>query len=124
MDDLKTWLPLLGAGCFGAMVGWIAHFAFRPKKDMTVPWLGAMRGVIGGGAVTALLKAPLLFGAYGIGLGIAFVFRVFTAPIGMALGEDMAQERRREEPRRARRQRQRHEPPTSPRHNYLYLGAE
>jgi hypothetical protein len=67
-------IQLLGAGCFGAMIGWYVYYINRYRKaDVQISDLVTLVGVIGGGAILALFPARTdLFGAYGIGLAIGF----------------------------------------------------
>jgi hypothetical protein len=61
---------------FGGVVGWMAHHVLHRAARPDVKWLASMIAVIGGGAVTALFEPrSLLFGAYCIGLALAFFAR-------------------------------------------------
>ncbi len=67
-------IQLVGAGCFGAIIGWYVYFINRYRKA-DVQWsdLATLIGIIGGAAVTRLFgEGTDLFGAYGIGLAIGF----------------------------------------------------
>lgn len=77
-------LPLLGAGCFGAVLGWYLYYINRYRKgDVQLGDLVALVGVIGGGAILTLFPAgTALFGAYGIGLAAGF-FAYFLVLIGL-----------------------------------------
>src|SRR5207244_8492546 len=67
-------LQLIGAGCFGALIGWYIYFINRNRKsDVQLSDLVTLIGVLGGSAVLVLFPARTdLFGAYGIGLAIGF----------------------------------------------------
>jgi len=67
-------LQLLGAGCFGAVIGWYLFFLNRYRAgDVALGDLVTVVGAIGGGAILALFPAKSdLFGAYGIGLALGF----------------------------------------------------
>ena len=69
-------LSLLGAGCFGALIGWYVYYINRYRKgDVQLSDITTLIGVVGGGAATALFPttpAGALFGAYGIGLFVGF----------------------------------------------------
>jgi hypothetical protein len=67
-------LQLIGAGCFGAILGWFTYYVNRYRKsDVQLGDIVTLVGVVGGGAVLALFPAgSALFGAYGIGLFIGF----------------------------------------------------
>lgn len=67
-------IQLLGAGGFGAIIGWYVYYVNRYRKG-TVQFsdITTVVGILGGGAVLALFPARTdLFGAYGIGLFIGF----------------------------------------------------
>ena len=67
-------IQLLGAGGFGAIVGWYVYYINRYRRgDVQLTDLVTLVGVLGGGAVLALFPARTdLFGAYGIGLFVGF----------------------------------------------------
>lgn len=66
-------VPMTGAFCFGAVVGWVTYRTLRRKEGSSaLSDIAAVVGAIGGAAVTALFSAPELFGAYSIGLAIGF----------------------------------------------------
>lgn len=73
-------IQLLGAGGFGALIGWYVYYVNRYRTgDVQLSDLTTVIGVIGGGAVLALFPARTdLFGAYGIGLFIGFFAYFFT----------------------------------------------
>ena len=73
----------LGAIFFGFAVGWIAYRVLRLRAR--APWLSnliALLAVIGGAAVTALLRSDVAFGWYSIGLVLGF-FSYFA--VGLSL---------------------------------------
>jgi hypothetical protein len=67
-------LQLGGAGCFGLLVGWYVYYVTRHRRgNVQLTDVGALIGVIGGGAVLTLFPEQTdLFGAYGIGLAVGF----------------------------------------------------
>lgn len=67
-------IQLVGAGAFGALIGWYVYFINRHRKeDVQLSDIVTLIGVLGGAAVLALFPAQTaLFGAYGIGLAIGF----------------------------------------------------
>jgi hypothetical protein len=67
-------LQLLGAGGFGALVGWYVYYINRNRTDkVQISDVATLIGAIGGAAVLALFPAKSdLFGAYGIGLFVGF----------------------------------------------------
>jgi hypothetical protein len=69
-------LQLIGAGAFGAVVGWYVYYINRWRKDdVQLSDIVTLLGAIGGAAVLALFPAKSdLFGAYGIGLAAGFFF--------------------------------------------------
>ncbi len=76
-------IQLIGAGGFGAVVGWYVYYINRWRKDdVQLSDIVTLLGAIGGAAVLALFPAKSdLFGAYGIGLASGF-FRVLLYPGG------------------------------------------
>jgi hypothetical protein len=69
-----TTLQLIGAGCFGTILGWYLYFINRYRTGpVDFGDIITILGAIGGAAVTALFRAGTdLFGAYGIGLALGF----------------------------------------------------
>jgi hypothetical protein len=72
-------LQIIGAGCFGMLVGWYVYYINRYRKsDVQVGDLVTLLGVLGGASILALFPSGTdLFGGYGIGLAIGF-FGYFT----------------------------------------------
>ena len=67
-------LQLLGAGCFGAIIGWYVYYVNRYRKaEVQFSDIVTLVGAIGGAAILNLFPAQTgLFGAYGVGLFIGF----------------------------------------------------
>ena len=67
-------LQELGAGGFGALIGWYVYYINRYRKsEVQLTDIVTLIGAIGGAAVLALFPAKSdLFGAYGIGLAVGF----------------------------------------------------
>jgi hypothetical protein len=67
-------LLLIGAAGFGAVIGWYVYFVNRYRVgEVGLGDLASLIGIIGGGTILALFPAgTVLFGAYGIGLGLGF----------------------------------------------------
>jgi hypothetical protein len=67
-------LQLIGAGCFGTLIGWYIYYINRNRKgDVQMSDLVTLVGVLGGSAVLVLFPARTdLFGAYGVGLATGF----------------------------------------------------
>ena len=75
MEDVPaSMIQLLGAGGFGAIIGWYVYYVNRYRKGgVQFSDLTTVVGILGGGAVLALFPARTdLFGAYGIGLFVGF----------------------------------------------------
>jgi len=85
-------VQMVGAGCFGAIIGWYVYYINRWRKgDVQFSDLVTVMGVVGGGAVLGLFGNPDasgqkaatdMFGAYGIGLAVGF-FGYFLILAGM-----------------------------------------
>jgi len=66
-------LEAIGAGCFGAVVGWITYRTLRRKEGAAaLSDIATVIGAVGGAAVTALFENATLFASYSIGLAIGF----------------------------------------------------
>ncbi len=64
---------LIGAVCFGLVIGWVTYRTLRRRKEtVALSDVAAVIGAVGGGAVTALFKEEELFGAYCVGLAVGF----------------------------------------------------
>lgn len=75
-------LAILGAAGLGFVLGWTLYFANRGKSgNLSTSDLGAIAGVIAGGAVATLIgdvageqvTKAMIFGGYGIGLFAGFI---------------------------------------------------
>jgi hypothetical protein len=73
-SQAATLIQLLGAGGFGAIIGWFIYYINRYREaGVRFSDLVTLIGIIGSGAVLALFPARTdLFGAYGIGLFAGF----------------------------------------------------
>ena len=69
-----TVLQLIGAGCFGAILGWYLYFINRYRNGpVEFGDIITILGAVGGAGVLALFPSGTdLFGAYGIGLALGF----------------------------------------------------
>lgn len=85
-----SFLQELGAGAFGAVVGWYVYYINRYRKsDVQLSDIVTLIGAIGGGAVVGLFdKSTDLFGAYGIGLAIGFFGYFVFLLLFVAIAED------------------------------------
>jgi len=74
MKETASLIQLLGAGGFGALIGWYLYYINRHRKaDVQLSDLVTLVGILGGGAILSLFPARTdLFGAYGIGLFAGF----------------------------------------------------
>lgn len=78
--NATPWLQILGAVCFGIIVGWYVYYINRYRQGgVQFSDLVTVIGIVGGGAILALFQPETdLFGAYGIGLAVGF-FGYFLA---------------------------------------------
>ena len=69
-----TTLQLIGAGCFGLIIGWYLYFINRYRAGaVDFGDIITILGAVGGAGVLALFPSGSdLFGAYGIGLAVGF----------------------------------------------------
>lgn len=67
-------LQLIGAGCFGLILGWYLYFINRYRSGpVDFGDITSMLTAIGGASVLALFQSGTdMFGAYGIGLAVGF----------------------------------------------------
>jgi hypothetical protein len=71
MSDI---VQLVGAGCFGTLIGWYVYYINRYRKsDIQLKDLGSLIGILGGATILKLFPSSAdLFGTYGIGLAVGF----------------------------------------------------
>lgn len=82
-------ISMIGAWCFGAVIGWITYRTLRRKEGAAaVSDLATVIGAVGGAAVTTLFKSPDLFGSYCIGLFIGF-FAYFIVGLSIKADKDV-----------------------------------
>lgn len=66
-------LAVIGALCFGVVVGWVTYRTLRRSDDTVgLSDIASVIGAVGGAAITGLFNSAELFGAYSIGLAIGF----------------------------------------------------
>jgi len=91
--DKYRLLESIGAGGFGALIGWYVYYINRYRTgDVQFSDLVTLVGVLGGGSVLALFPARTdLFGAYGIGLFAGFFgyFLILVAWVGASPNFDI-----------------------------------
>jgi hypothetical protein len=79
----------IGAGCFGAVVGWITYRTLRRKEGAAaLSDIATVIGAVGGAAVTTLFNSATLFASYSIGLAIGFAGYLVVSVI--VYGKDAA----------------------------------
>lgn len=92
--EVATLVQKIGAGAFGAVVGWYVYYINRWRKDdVQLSDIVTLVGAIGGAAVLALFPEKTdLFGAYGIGLATGFFlyFFILVILVNKARGFDSA----------------------------------
>jgi hypothetical protein len=73
MEFTDATIKIWGALAFGMVIGWYIYYVNRYRKgDVQIGDITSIIGAIGGAAVIALFRDPVLFGAYGMGLAIGF----------------------------------------------------
>ncbi|MGW0750224.1 hypothetical protein [Streptomyces sp. NPDC002587] len=66
-------LSLVGSGCFGLVVGWIAYRTLRRSQGSRISDLVTVVAALGGGVViNARFPDPDLFACYSFGLAVGF----------------------------------------------------
>jgi len=72
-QDLDGWLTVIGALCFGVVVGWITYRTLRRSTTTGLSDIATVIGALGGAAITGIWKPGTgAFGAYCIGLIFGF----------------------------------------------------
>jgi hypothetical protein len=81
--EVATLMQKIGAGAFGAVVGWYVYYINRWRKDdVQLSDIVTLIGAVGGAAILALFPEKTdLFGAYGIGLATGFFLYFFILVI-------------------------------------------
>jgi NhaP-type Na+/H+ or K+/H+ antiporter len=68
-------MTLVGALCFGIVIGWATYGTLRRSQRTALTDLSTLVGAVGGAAVTTLFPAGNgSFGAYCIGLALGFFY--------------------------------------------------
>ncbi|CAL9632596.1 hypothetical protein [Streptomyces sp. Tu 3180] len=66
-------LSLVGSGCFGLVVGWIAYRTLRRSEGSHISDLVTVVAALGGGVVVnTQFPEPDLFACYALGLAVGF----------------------------------------------------
>ncbi len=77
-----TILKIIGAGCFGFVIGWVLRFILAFAKEISVGSLSTVISAVGGGAVTALFdRDGVMFSCYSIGLAVGFLLHVLLLDV-------------------------------------------
>ena len=72
-QDFDAWLTIIGALCFGIVVGWTTYRTLRRNPTNGLTDLATVIGAVGGAAITGIWKPGSgAFGTYCIGLIIGF----------------------------------------------------
>jgi len=75
-----TWISVVGALCFGIVVGWVSYRTLRRSTSNGISDIATIIGIIGGAAVLKLFRRETgEFGAYSVGLLIGFLSYVKVA---------------------------------------------
>jgi hypothetical protein len=74
VESSASFLEIVGALGFGALIGWYVYYVNRHRTDaVKLTDIASLISAIGGAAVLTLFPAKSeLFGAYGIGLALGF----------------------------------------------------
>ncbi len=105
MSEPTSTIQIIGAGGFGALIGWFVYYINRYRKgDVSWSDLTTLIGILGGGAILALFPEQTdLFGAYGVGLFIGFfgyfIFLMIWVGISKSFGVEWFLDGRRNVPR-------------------------
>jgi len=79
-DTFVEWISLIGALCFGVVIGWVTYRTLRRSQTNGLSDIATILGAVGGAAVTALFRRGSGdFGAYCVGLLIGFFAYVVVA---------------------------------------------
>jgi hypothetical protein len=66
-------MAIIGAVCFGLVIGWITYRTLRWREGAAaLSDIATVIGAVGGAGVMALFGEGALFGAYSIGLALGF----------------------------------------------------
>lgn len=88
---VQAWTAVVGALFFGAMIGNLVRRVVSDTNRLDVVALGGIVSVIAGGAITSLFsQSGMLFGAYSIGLGFAYLFTRAPSHRRTETGTDIA----------------------------------
>jgi hypothetical protein len=79
--DFSVWgFTMLGAACFGLVIGWVTYRTLRRSAGGGLSDISTVIGAVGGAAVTGLFSPQSgAFGSYSIGLMIGFFGYAFAA---------------------------------------------
>lgn len=83
----------IGALVLGAVIGYLAHFVARRNPTPSIGDLGAIVGVILGGAVFKIITGPEQTSWYLIGLGVGFFLYLVALLAGGEKVRQLTEER-------------------------------
>ena len=73
-------VQMIGAACFGLVIGWVTHRTLRRKgQGAALSDIAGVIGAVGGGAVTVLFSDKDIFGWYAIGHATGFFLYLILA---------------------------------------------
>lgn len=79
-ENFVDWLSLIGALCFGFVMGWITYRTLRRSQTTGLSDIATVLGSVAGATVTALFRRDTgEFGAYCIGLAVGFFAYLIVA---------------------------------------------
>lgn len=78
MSNPSTWYEILGAACFGGVIGWTAHNVLHRVSKVSIGSIASFTAAVGGGGVLRAFGSEFPFLAiYSIGLAVAYFSRAF-----------------------------------------------
>jgi hypothetical protein len=79
-EDFVSRIGLVGALCFGVVIGWVTSRTLRRAKPGGLTDIATVIGAVGGAAITALFRRETgEFGAYCVGLLFGFFTYLIVA---------------------------------------------
>lgn len=91
--ETELWLTIIGALCFGIVVGWITYRTLRRTTTTGLSDIATVIGAVSGAAITGIWKPGTgSFGAYCIGLILGFFAYLLIAVKNKSAPEWMGSE--------------------------------